>query len=851
MKSQKIRDTFTQFFIDKGHTQVPSSSLIPGNDPTLLFTNSGMVQFKDVFLGLDKRPYSRATTVQKCIRAGGKHNDLENVGFTARHHTFFEMLGNFSFGDYFKQDAIHYAWELLTEVFNIPAERLWITVFEEDHEAEKIWLNEIGISPKRMSRIGAKDNFWSMGDTGPCGPCTEIFYDHGPHIPGGPPGSPDDDKDRYVEIWNLVFMQYNRDIDGKLTPLPKPSVDTGSGLERIAAVLQGVHENYDIDTFKYLIEKAAKVLKCEDLQSRSLRIIADHIRASTFLIADGILPGNEGRGYVLRRIMRRAMRQGYKLGSADLFFHKLVKDVTHEMGQAYPEIVAKQKMIEQAIKQEEEQFAKTLSQGSGLFEDAIKNLTAKIIPGEVVFKLYDTYGFPIDLTADMARERGLNIDEAGFEVCMNEQRDRARASNKFKIDYNSLPKLECKSEFLGYESLNQDSKVLVLLSGGIEVKTLEAGQYGQVVLAKSPFYPEGGGQIGDAGVLRSKTAEFKVIDTQKQNNAIIHVGEMLKGSFNVGEILSAEVDMLKRMNTMRNHSATHLLHAALRTVLGEHVEQKGSLVAPSNLRFDFSHPKPMTVDEKQKVEQWVNEAIALNLHVETLVTSLENAKKLGAMALFGEKYGDTVRVLKMGNHSIEFCGGTHVTHTGDIGLFKITSESGIASGIRRIEGLTSMAAKAYLEDALSQASSDVNALREQAKQLEKQLTELKTKWVLSTLPAKLIAHAESIKGHKVLISEVNDLEPAMLMPLVNELKNQIQSGVVVLGLPLTDKVQLIVGITQDLTSIIKAGDLVNELASQLGGKGGGRPELAQAGGTEVAKLPHVLKAAKALIKLGS
>lgn len=848
MKSQEIRDAFTKFFIEKGHTSVPSSSLVPGNDPTLLFTNAGMVQFKDVFLGDDKRSYTRATSIQKCVRAGGKHNDLDNVGFTARHHTFFEMLGNFSFGDYFKREAIHFAWELLTQVFKIPAERLWITVFDEDQEAENIWVKEVGIDPARMSRIGAADNFWSMGDTGPCGPCTEIFYDHGPEIPGGPPGTPEGDKDRYVEIWNLVFMQYNREASGKLTPLPKPSVDTGSGLERLAAVLQGVHENYEIDTFQYLIDQAAQTLKVKhDAEGvhHSLRIIADHIRATTFLIADGVLPSNEGRGYVLRRIMRRAIRQGYRLGVREPFFYKLVSAVVHEMGAAYPDIITKEAVIAEAIKYEEEQFLKTLSQGMRLFEEALVGLATKVIPGDIAFKLYDTYGFPLDLTADMARERSLTLDEAGFEACMNEQRERARSHSKFKVDYSSTVKLECKSEFLGYDRLVETAEILTMLHEGAEVKTLSPGMQGQIVLTHTPFYPEGGGQVGDAGILKSAEGQFKVTDTQKQNNAIIHSGEVLQGTFNVGEKVTAEVDPLKRMNTARNHSATHLLHAALRAILGPHVEQRGSLVNAHSLRFDFAHTKPMTADEKQKVEQWVNQAIALDVNVDTVVTDPDSAKKLGAIALFGEKYGDKVRVLKMGDHSAELCGGTHVAHTGDIGLFKIASESGIASGVRRIEAFTSMAAKDFIEQ---EAIAKIAQLeREKQKEAQKAESEAKMREALATLPAELLKQAVGVGTSQLLIAEVKDLEASVLMPLVNALKAEINSGVIVLGLAGIDKVQLIVGITPDLLGKIKAGDLVNQLAAVVGGKGGGRPEIAQAGGSDIGKLSDALQLAHELV----
>lgn len=859
MKSQHIRDTFTAFFEKKGHTLVPSSSLVPHHDPTLLFTNAGMVQFKDVFLGEDKRPYHRATTIQKCVRAGGKHNDLENVGFTARHHTFFEMLGNFSFGDYFKKEAIAFAWELLTEVFKIPAEKLWITVFDEDREAEAIWLHDIGIDPKRISRIGAKDNFWSMGDTGPCGPCTEIFYDHGAHIFGGPPGTKDADGDRYVEIWNLVFMQYNRDASGNLTPLPKPSVDTGSGFERLAAVLQGVSDNYDIDIFQYLIKEIAQLLACKDLQARSLRVIADHSRAATFLINDGVVPSNEGRGYVLRRIIRRAIRHGYKLGANDAFFHKLVKFVVNIMGTAYPELHTNEQRIIETLKQEEEQFAKTLSHGMRLFDEALSDLSGKIIPGEVIFKLYDTYGFPVDLTADMARERGLTLDEAGFAACMNEQRERARSHSKFKVDTTALPKLEVKSEFLGYEHLSETAEIVALIADGKEVNSLSQGTTGQIILSHTPFYPEGGGQIGDQGIIISPSplvgegrgegciiSEFKVLDTQKHHSAIVHSGEVIKGEFNLGAKVSAEVDPLKRMNTARNHSATHLLHSALRAVLGNHVEQRGSLVTPHSLRFDFSHPKALTPEEKQKVEDWMNQAIAMDIKVDTIVTDPESAKKLGAIALFGKKYGDKVRVLKMGEHSTEFCGGTHVKHVGDIGLFKIASESSIASGVRRIEAFTSLAAKNFIEQEAKAKAEE--ALRAEQKALEKAQAEEKMRTALAMLPNQLLSKAEIQGKAKVLVAELSDLEPAILTPLVNELKTKLASGVVVLGLRHSDKIQIIAGVTPDLTDKIKAGELIKELAGLMGGKGGGKPELAQAGGSELKQLPAVLKKAHELIR---
>ena len=841
MNSQQIREAFIQFFEKKGHTAVQSSSLVPGNDPTLLFTNAGMVQFKEAFLGLEQRPYTRATTVQKCVRAGGKHNDLENVGFTARHHTFFEMLGNFSFGDYFKKDAIHYAWELLTQVFNIPKEKLWITVFEEDDEAYAIWKDQIGVDPARISRIGAKDNFWMMGDTGPCGPCTEIFYDHGEAIFGGPPGTPDGDGDRYIEIWNLVFMQFNRDASGNMTPLPKPSVDTGMGLERVAAVLQGVHDNYEIDTFKYLIAHAAKILKVKDLSLRSLRVISDHIRSASFLIADGVIPGNEGRGYVLRRIIRRAIRHGHKLGMTDAFFHQLVAPLKEIMGQAYPELHSKEAFIVDTLRQEEEQFARTLAQGMKLYEEAVNALSGKIIPGEVIFKLYDTYGFPVDLTEDMARERELSLDVAGFEICMQEQKERGRQSNKFALDYNALPKIEGVSEFVGYQSLTESSDVTGLYCNNAPVSILKKGEEGIVILSQTPFYPEGGGQIGDSGILHVAGGAFVVKTTQKQHNAILHFGVVESGEIRMGMLVEAEVHDLTRRYTARNHSATHLLDAALRKVLGAHVEQKGSLVAAESFRFDFSHPKALTSLERQQIEDLVNDYISADYPTEVLHMSLDAAKKMGAIALFGEKYGENVRVLKMGSVSIELCGGTHVTHSGEIGLFKITSEGSVAAGVRRIEGVTSLAAKAYLEAECAKAKAKSAELEEAMRTLQKQQEALESERVMQDLPKRLLEKKHLVKDKALIIADVGSLAPKYLSLVAAELKNQISEGMVVLISAQDEKLSFIVSVTDALSKTCKAGEIVKSMAEQIGGKGGGKPELAQGGGPKVADFPQFLE----------
>lgn len=824
MKSQQIRKIFTEYFQKKGHTGIPSSLLIPENDPTLLFTNAGMVQFKDVFLGKDKRAYTRATTIQKCVRAGGKHNDLENVGFTARHHTFFEMLGNFSFGDYFKKEAINFAWELLTQEFKIPKERLWVTVFEEDNEAYDIWVNEVGVSKDRISRIGAKDNFWMMGDTGPCGPCTEIFYDHGPEVPGGPPGTPEGDLDRYIEIWNLVFMQYNRDAEGNLTPLPKPSVDTGAGLERLAAVLQGVHDNYEIDTFKTLIAAAAKIIGIADLRSRSLRVIADHIRSSTFLIADGVNPANEGRGYVLRRIIRRAVRHGYLVGMREPFFYKLVAVLKETMAEAYPELNSRETHIAEVLKQEETQFLRTLSQGIRLFEEAVATLSGKVIPGEIVFKLYDTYGFPVDLTEDMAKERELKIDTIGFEKCMDVQRERARQASKFAVDYNKLSALDYVSEFSGYLHLSQQAKVLGLHDDNQVV-----------ILDQTPFYPEGGGQIGDRGILKSDSAEFVVMDTQKQGQAILHLGYFKSGLFKAGETVEAIVDINKRRFTRRNHSATHLLHSALQQVLGLHVEQKGSLVSDELLRFDFSHSKALSTEEKEQVERLVNFYISNDYPVEVHHMNIEDAKKMGAMALFGEKYGDTVRVLKMGDISIELCGGTHVSHTGEIGLFKMISESAIAAGVRRIEALTSLGAKAYLDTELQQYKTKSSQSEADIKALQKQNEALQMELLLSQIPAKLLAGKRIVRSIELVTGEVANVDSKQLANLAEAIKKELTNGIVALAC-VSDKTSLVVAVSAELAKTYKAGDLLNKMLVVVKGKGGGRPELAQGGGARTDNL---------------
>jgi alanyl-tRNA synthetase len=852
--SAELRRAFLQYFAEKGHEEVPSSQLVPHNDPTLLFTNAGMVQFKDVFLGREKRNYARAASSQRCLRAGGKHNDLENVGYTARHHTFFEMLGNFSFGDYFKREAVEFAWEFLTQTLNIPQEKLWVTVFEDDDEAADIWLKDIGVDPERFSRCGAKDNFWSMGDTGPCGPCSEIFYDHGPHIWGGPPGSPEEDGDRYIEIWNLVFMQYSRDAEGKLTPLPRPSVDTGMGLERLAAVMQGVHSNYEIDLFRNLIKATAEVTGCENLEEKSLRVIADHIRSCAFLIVDGVLPSNEGRGYVLRRIIRRAIRHGYMLGVKEPFFHKLVASLSKEMGDAYPELRQAKKQVERVLKLEEERFEETLEQGMKILEQAISGLEGKQIPGVTVFKLYDTYGFPTDLTADIAREQELTLDMEGFEREMEAQRERARAASNFAGDQEVSLDLEGETDFTGYERLQDEATVIALIQDGESVDTLGDKERGMVVLDRTPFYAESGGQVGDSGRLRLGDDYFEVTDTRKQGaDLFVHMGRFRGDVLHVGDTVTAEVDTQKRGRTVLNHSATHLLHAALRRVLGGHVEQKGSLVDSERLRFDFSHFEPVDQEQLQIIERMVNEQIRENDVVETRIMSLEDAKASGAVALFGEKYDEQVRVLRIGEFSTELCGGTHAKAAGDIGLFKIISETGIASGVRRIEAVTGERAVEWVEQDEAQlrrvgeivkASRDdldekVVQLVESNRRLEKELEQLKAK-LASSVGSDLAADALEINGVKVLAAKLDGADPKSLRDTMDQLKNKLGSAVIVLATISGDKVSLVAGVTKDQTDKVKAGDLVKTVAEQVGGKGGGRPDMAQAGGNQPEALDGAL-----------
>jgi len=873
LKAADVRSAFLEFFRERSHAVVPSSPLVPGNDPTLLFTNAGMVQFKDVFLGKDKRDYVRATTSQRCVRAGGKHNDLENVGYTARHHTFFEMLGNFSFGDYFKRDAIRFAWDFLTGTMKLDPKRLWVTVYREDEEAAKIWLEEVGVPKERFSRMGEKSNFWAMGDTGPCGPCSEIFFDHGPEIPGGPPGSPDEDGDRYVEIWNLVFMQYDRSADGKLTPLPKPSVDTGMGLERIAAVMQGVHSNYDIDLFKNLIRAAADLAGTSDLKSSSLRVIADHIRACSFLIVDGVLPSNEGRGYVLRRIIRRAIRHGYKLGIQEPFFFKLVPVLEREMGAAYPELTRGRSHVERVLKQEEERFAETLANGMRLLEEAIARTTAassSVIPGDVVFKLYDTYGFPADLTADIARERGLSIDQVGFDVAMEEQRKRSQDASKFGVDLRGGATIDSRTLFQGYEGLEAQGRVVALLKAGAPVDSLGTGDQGEVILDRTPFYAESGGQVGDAGVLTAPAAagvKFVVEDTQKRGAAHSHLGRLMSGSIRLGDTLDAHVDAERRRGTALNHSATHLLHAALRKVLGTHVQQKGSLVAPDRLRFDFSHFEPITSAQLQEIERLVNAQIRLNSAAETKVMDYDGAVAAGAMALFGEKYEKDVRVLRIGDFSMELCGGTHVARSGDIGFFKITSEGGVAAGIRRIEALTGAAAIEYVEQSEALLKDVAGLLRgsreelrdkvrdalDRVRQMEKEIRALKDR-LASGQGVDLASGAVDIKGVKVIATKVDGADASALRNAVDQLKDKLKSAVVVLAsVENPSKIVLVAGVTSDQTGRVKAGELVGAIAAQVGGRGGGRPDFAQAGGSNPAALDGALASVPELVraKLGT
>jgi alanyl-tRNA synthetase len=834
---------------------------VPGNDPTLLFTNAGMVQFKDLFLGKEVRDYSRAATAQRCVRAGGKHNDLENVGYTARHHTFFEMLGNFSFGDYFKREAIHFAWNFITGTLGIPKDRLWVTVFTEDDEAARIWTDEIGIDPTRCTRMGEKSNFWSMGETGPCGPCTEIFYDHGAEIPGGPPGSPDEDGDRYVEIWNLVFMQYDRSSDGVLVPLPKPSVDTGMGLERVAAVMQGVHSNYDIDLFKSLIRGAAELTGTEDLESSSLRVIADHIRACTFLIVDGVVPSNEGRGYVLRRIIRRAIRHGYKLGQTQPFFHKLVPSLVREMGSYYTELVSGEARATQVLAQEENRFAETLSTGMALLDAETAKLTSTVIPGETVFRLYDTYGFPMDLTADVARERGLTIDQAGFDAAMDAQRHRARAASKFGASVRDSVKLSGKTQFSGYDRLTDRGVVTALIFDGAEVDVLRAGQEGQVVLNHTPFYAESGGQIGDAGVLLGKGACFTVRDTQKIGGSFAHVGVLDAGELRVGDDVEAQVDKERRVAIALNHSATHLLHAALRKVLGPHVQQKGSLVAADRLRFDFSHTQAMTPEEIRQVEELVNTAIRNNAPAETKVMALDEAVAAGAMSLFGEKYESDVRVLAIGDFSMELCGGTHVERAGDIGLFKILGESGVAAGVRRVEAVTGQMAyewvvhtdqvlrdiAAMLRGSREDVDEKVRELLDRSRRLEKEVQQLKSK-LASGQGGDLTSQAKDVGGIKVLAAQIDGADAKSLRDAVDNLKAKLGSSVIVLATVQDGKVVLVVGVSADLLTRMKAGEIAGAVAVQIGGKGGGRADFAQAGGTQPENLDKALAGVETLIR---
>ncbi|RYY76552.1 MAG: alanine--tRNA ligase [Gammaproteobacteria bacterium] len=863
MKSAEIRDAYLKYFESKGHTIVPSSSLIPGNDPTLLFTNAGMVQFKDVFLGGDKRPYTRATSSQRCVRAGGKHNDLENVGYTARHHTFFEMLGNFSFGDYFKRDAIIYAWEFLTskDWLNIPAEKLTVTVYASDDEAFDIWAKEIGVPTERIIRIGdnkgapyASDNFWAMGDTGPCGPCTEIFYDHGADIWGGPPGSPEEDGDRFIEIWNNVFMQFNRTPDGVLHPLPAPSVDTGMGLERISAVMQHVHSNYEIDLFQHLLKAAAQATDAGDLENKSLRVIADHIRSCAFLVTDGVTPSNEGRGYVLRRIIRRAIRHGHQLGQKQPFFHKLVKALAEVMGDAYPELIKNRAHIERVLLAEEEQFEKTLDKGITVLEDALSKISGTEIPGQVVFTLYDTYGFPLDLTNDIAREKGLTIDLAGYESAMNEQRTRARAAGSFKVDYTAAGLELPDSEFTGYASLAEQCKVVALLKDGAKVERLSEGDDGVIVLDRTPFYAESGGQAGDTGYLTAGATHIEVRDCHKQGSSNLHHVRVLTGTISIGDEVLAVVDSGVRQSTALNHSATHLLHAALRKILGEHVTQKGSLVDSERLRFDFSHFEAVSHEQLKAIENLVNGQIRINSSVATELCNMEQAKAKGAMALFGEKYGDSVRVLTMGDgFSVELCGGTHVQRTGDIGLFRVTSESGVAAGIRRIEAVTGARALALFDkvEELVDASARVlkanrdnlteklEQLVAQNRKLEKDLAALKTK-LATAGSVDLLGQAQEVAGIKVLVLNLEGADSKSLRDSVDQFKNKLGTSVVLLSAVEDGKVALVAGVTQDATGKVKAGDLMRFVAEQLGGKGGGRPDMAQGGGTDVAALETAL-----------
>jgi alanyl-tRNA synthetase len=856
----EIRCAFLDFFAARGHQKVSSSSLVPANDPTLLFTNAGMNQFKDVFLGTESRSYNKATSSQRCVRAGGKHNDLENVGYTARHHTFFEMLGNFSFGDYFKTDAIQYAWDFLTKELNLSKEKLLVTIYHDDDEAFDIWANKIGLSEDKIIRISTSDNFWSMGDTGPCGPCSEIFYDHGEHIWGGPPGSPEEDGDRFIEIWNLVFMQFNRQSDGAMQPLPKPSIDTGMGLERISAILQNVHSNYEIDIFQNLIEATANIIGANDKQDKSLRVIADHIRSCSFLICDGILPSNEGRGYVLRRIIRRAVRHGNKLGASGVFFYRLVEALETQMSDAYPELTSNRALIEKVLKTEEEQFSRTLERGMSILNDALNELTSDVVPGELVFKLYDTYGFPADLTNDVAREKELRIDEEGFQAAMAAQRKRAQQASQFDTDYNELLKSNCVSEFTGYDKQTNQAEIVELFANGKEVRKLSAGEEGIVILNKSPFYAESGGQVGDTGLLKIANGSFVVKDTFKLGNAIAHKGSA-DSDIHFGDVVQAEFDLERREAIKLNHSATHLMHAALKEVLGEHVNQKGSLVSEERFRFDFSHFEAVTNAELQRVEKLVNEQIRANHGLDTKLMNLDEAKDAGAMALFGEKYAEDVRVVSMGDFSMELCGGTHVNRTGDIGFFKIVSDSGIAAGVRRIEAVTGARALDVVQNQSQQMSQIAGLLKtdpqslsarithvlEQNKIVEKELEKLKRQ-IASNATTDVLSEVKEIKGIKVLSTVLQGIEAKALRSMVDDFKNQLGSAIIVLGIAEENKVSLIVGVTKDLVSQIKAGELVNFVAQQVGGKGGGRPDMAQAGGSEPQNLDSAIDSVQAWLE---
>ena len=854
MKSAEIRDAFLNYFASKQHKIMPSSSLVPGNDPTLLFTNAGMVQFKDVFLGEDKRDYNRAVTSQRCVRAGGKHNDLENVGYTARHHTFFEMLGNFSFGDYFKHDAIAFAWQFLTEVLELPKERLWVTVHISDDEAADIWVNEIGIDPARLSRLD-EDNFWQMGDTGPCGPCTEIFWDHGEDIPGGPPGSEDDDLDRYIEIWNLVFMQFERDSSGNMTPLPKPSIDTGMGLERIAAVMQGVHNNYDIDLFQHLIKSAASIIGCADLQENSLKVVADHIRSCSFLVVDGVQPSNEGRGYVLRRIIRRALRHGHSLGANGSFFFKLVKPLTEVMGEAYPELVDMADQIASVLKKEEEQFARTLDKGMGVLEAGLAELSGTVLPGELIFQLYDTYGFPTDLTNDVAREKGYSLDMAGYETCMEEQRTRARSASQFNLDYSDTIRVDGSTEFCGYDALENTATVVALYSEGETVETAIEDTEVAVILDRTVFYAESGGQVGDSGFLNTESGKIEIHDCRKSGDHHLHIGRVLSGEIIIGQDIVAKVDNKVRQATALNHSATHLMHAALQQVLGDHVNQKGSLVNSERLRFDFSHNEAVNAEQIRQIEHVVNREILRNSSVDTAVMSMEDAKAKGAMALFGEKYGDEVRVLSMGgDFSVELCGGTHVTRTGDIGLLRISAESSVAAGIRRIEAVTGEAAVALcdeLQDTITDVAAVVRAsgasvktkvqqLVDDNRRLQKEIEGLKSK-LANASGSDLMSGLREIGGVKVLSTVVEGADAKSLRDVADQVRSKLDKGVFLLVAVDGEKAALLVGVTNNLTDTIKAGDLLKHVASQVGGKGGGRPDMAQGAASDISSLPQALE----------